>query len=134
MEEKLKQIITEIETIQSHYNDWDADDMEEFSQLGITWNGCEDTIGIELIYPYLKQLQLKDNELQQLNQARDEICASGQADYIGIIRDKNIELQLKDKMIELMAKKLLKFGMGKYYSDKTILMFYKQQALKELER
>ena len=66
--ENLDQIIEVIETINEHSDEWDADDMEEYSCGRITWNGSEDTIGTWVILPFLKELKelrLKAKEKQE---------------------------------------------------------------------
>ena len=56
-DKELTRIIELIETINLHSNDWDADDVEDFSNMEIAWSGCDNTIGINKVHPYLKQLK-----------------------------------------------------------------------------
>ena len=55
--ENLDRIIEVIETINEHSDEWDADDMEKYSEGYVTWNGSEDAIGTWVVLPFLKELQ-----------------------------------------------------------------------------
>ena len=71
IKQKVERLKIELKEIDKHHNEWNADDVETYSEINITWNGSDYCVESDIVEFLLEELETKTNALKEIKQGCD---------------------------------------------------------------